>query len=140
MKSFSLIQVTKIAAVLICVFVFASCASRMPFVDKKTEAMNVKLEGLVALPSSGKSTTKDIRADVVDTLMSPEDAATLKKHIKNLSDGSEANWANKTTGNVFTVRAIEPRPTTEYGSRKIIVWGRHKGASETMVQTYRYHY
>lgn len=126
--------------VLFAVLFLASCSKiKVPFIGKDYKIP--KLEGLTPLASSGLSTTKDIRADVVEILMDADDVKILKKQIMKLEINSEANWTNANTGNTFTVRALEPVPEKDVaGSRKVVVWGRKKGGTKTMVKTYRYHF
>ncbi|MGI9558615.1 MAG: hypothetical protein ACR2NQ_02955 [Thermodesulfobacteriota bacterium] len=133
---------SRTVAVLAAAVLFSSCAAQLPFFNKKDELQQAesKIAGLVPLESTGLSTTKDIRADVVDMLMDGDDMETLKSNISSLDKGSEHSWTNTDTGNTFTVRAVEPMPSAQDGSRKIVVWGRKKGSSDTIVKTYRYHF
>lgn len=124
--------------VLFAVLFLASCSGTKPFTGSEVKVP--KLEGLVPLASSEMSATNDLRADVVEILMDSDDANLLKRHIARLELGEEANWTNKKTDSSFTVRAIEPMPEGDAGSRKIVVWGRKKGDTRTMVKTYRYHF
>ncbi|QMU55718.1 MAG: hypothetical protein GKS04_00720 [Candidatus Mycalebacterium zealandia] len=127
----------RMAALLIAVVFVASCSAKIPFLGKESPP---GLEGLVPLSSSGLSTTKDVRADVVKLLMDSDDTSYLRKKIISLERGGEANWTNKKTGNAFTVRAISSKPQDEGGSRKVVIWGKKKGDRETVVKTYRYYY
>ncbi len=127
------------ATVVFAAFFITSCSGiKIPFISNDKEGP--KLEGLKPIASSGLSTTKDVRVDVVELLMEENDIKTLKRHIEELKSGAEANWTNKDTGNVFTVRAIESVSRGESDSRKVVVWGRRKGDTRTMVKTYRYYF
>ena len=126
-----------VAAVAVVALLGACSAPRLPFIGEKEKSV----KGFTPLTSSGLSTTKDLRADVVKLLMDGNDVERLRRAIKELNQGSELNWTNGNSGNLFTVRAIEPRP--EPGpeqSRKVVVWGRKRGSDSTMVMTYRYRY
>ena len=73
--------------------------------------------------------------------MNGNDVERLRRAIRSLNQGSELNWTNGDSGNLFTVRAIEPKPAPgPEQSRKVVVWGRKRGSGSTMVMTYRYHY
>ncbi|WP_462136965.1 hypothetical protein [Candidatus Mycalebacterium sp.] len=128
---------SRMAALLIAVIFIASCSFKIPFLGKEESS---GLEGLAPLSSSGLTTTKDVRADVVKLLMNSDDTSFLRNKIISLEKGDEANWTNKKTGNAFTVRAISSKPEGEGGSRKVVIWGRKKGDRETVVKTYRYYY
>ena len=137
-RFFSFFRITAVVAV---AALLGSCAVPkipLPFIGGDDEK---NVQGFVPLSSPGLSTTKDIRADVVKILMDKDDIETLRDKIKSLRQGSESNWTNKKTGNIFTVRAIEPKPGPGDGmSRKVVVWGREKSSASTVVMTYRYHY
>lgn len=132
----------RMAVLLLAVVFVASCSMKNPLAFMGKEKSSAA-GGLVPLPSSGLPTTKDIRADVVQILMDSDDIEVLKRNILKLEQEDEASWTNKKTGNAFTVRAIGPissQPEGGGGSRKIVIWGKKKGISETMVKTYRYYY
>ncbi len=134
-------SLSRVVGVFLATVFLASCSGiNLPFFDK--EDNGPKLEGLTPLASSGLSTTKDIRVDVVEVLMDLHDVKILKKYIEKLDVGEEANWINKYTGNAFTVRALEalPEEEQEEPSRKVVVWGKKKGGEKTLVKTYRYYF
>ncbi len=125
-----------VVAALSVLFLLVSCVPKfIPFVGGEEEVP--EFEGFVPLTSSGLSTTKDIRADVVRILMDKKDIEILKRNIRSLGAGEKANWTNKDTGNVYTVRMLEVDGDV---SRKFVVWGRKKEDTETMVKTYRYYF
>lgn len=129
---------SRVVAVILAASVLGACsAPKLPFIGQREKSV----KGFTPLSSSGLSTTKDLRADVVKLLMDAEDVERTRRAIKSLNQGSESNWTNSGTGNLFTVRAIEPRPAPgPKQSRKVVVWGRKRGSGDTMVMTYRYHY
>lgn len=132
------LRFSRVVAVIVAAAMLGACSMpRLPFIGKKEKSV----KGFTPLSSSGLSTTKDLRADVVKILMDGSDVEKLRRAIGTLNQGSELNWTNGDTGNLFTVRAIEPRPAPgKEQSRKVVVWGKKKGGNSTMVMTYRYHY